>query len=180
MEIPIFDTSERERVVEVTASSEEMDLHSEDYSLENDVIVVCTLNRTGDLVRVEGKASTHMTVECARCLEPFPLEVAGIFTFVVKRLPLGMTIPEDEEEKGEDAEEFIYVEHTVTSIDIIEFVRDAIILALPMRVLCSDDCKGLCVVCGTNRNESECGCESGDTDPRWKALTGMVPGNRKK
>lgn len=180
MEIPIFDTSERERVVEVNVSAEEIDIHSEDYSLDNAVRVTCTLHRSGELARVEGKVFTVMNVECARCLEPFQMEVDGNFSFVVKRLPLGVAIPENEEESDDDAEEFIFVEHGVTSIDIIDFVRDAIILALPMRVLCREDCKGLCVVCGNNRNEKECGCETGDTDPRWRALTGVIPDSRKQ
>ncbi len=180
MEIPIFVTSDREWKVEVTATAEEMDIQSEDFSLEDGVRVACTEYRNGDLVRVEGEASATLTVPCARCLEPSQVKVCGPFSFVVNRMPLGVALPEGEEEAEEGEEEFIFVEHTATSIDITAFVRDAIILALPLRVLCREDCKGLCVVCGKNRNEGECGCETRETDPRWRALAGTVPENRKK
>ena len=178
MEIPIFDTSEREQVIEVTGSAEEMDIQSEDFSLRDDVRVACTLHRTGDLVRVEGTATAALTAQCARCLEPSGIEVSGPFSFVIRRMTVGEVVTEDEAAADGDEEEFISVEHTVTSVDITGFVRDAIILALPIRVLCREDCKGLCVVCGNNRNESDCGCESGDADPRWRALNEVISENR--
>ena len=180
MEIPIFDTSERERVIEVTGSAEEMVIQTEDFTLQDDVRVSCTLHLNGDLLKVEGVATATMTAQCARCLETFPMEVSGQFLFVVMRLTLGMAIPEGEDEAGEGDREFIYVQHDATSLDITDFVRDAIILSLPMRVLCGEDCKGLCGVCGNNRNERECGCASGATDPRWQALGGIISDKRKQ
>lgn len=180
MEISIFDTVERERAFEESGSAAEMDIQSDDFSLEDSVHVSGTLFRNGDLTRVEGTASAGLTVQCARCLEPFHLDVSGPFSFVVKRLPLGMTVPGSEEESGKDEEEFIFVEQTVTTLDITGFVRDAIILALPIRVLCREDCRGLCVRCGHNRNEGECRCEAGGTDPRWGALNEMISNKRKQ
>jgi uncharacterized protein len=174
MEIPVFDSSDRERVIELTDSAGEMDIQSEDFSLEKDVKVTCTLYRSGELVRVEGRVSAIISMECARCLEPAEMEVEGTFLLVVKRLPLGEVLSESESEAADDEEEFIFVEHTVTSIDITGFVRDAIILELPLRVLCRDDCKGLCVVCGHNLNEGDCGCKTNEKDPRWQMLKGLI------
>lgn len=180
MEITIFRSLEREQVVELIGSAEEMNIQSEDFSLDDDVRVTCRLHRNGDLIRVEGNASASLNAQCARCLDPFRMDVVGFFTFVVKRLPLGIPIPADAEEGDEDSEEFIFVEHDVTSIDITDIVRDSIILALPMKVLCRENCLGLCPVCGSNRNDGDCGCETSETDPRWKSLIGLINRDNKK
>ena len=58
-------------------------------------------------------------------------------------------------------------------IDIDELVREQVILAIPVRVLCREDCRGLCPTCGADRNFKECGCESAETDPRWAALKNL-------
>ena len=56
------------------------------------------------------------------------------------------------------------------SIDLDELVREQILLALPTRHLCREDCKGLCQKCGADLNAGDCSCEQGETDPRWAAL----------
>ena len=55
-------------------------------------------------------------------------------------------------------------------IDLVNRVRDAIALELPLRVFCRQDCKGLCSTCGQNLNESDCDCSAEQIDPRWEAL----------
>ena len=57
-------------------------------------------------------------------------------------------------------------------IDLGDLVRDAVVLDLPLAPLCREDCKGLCGVCGTDRNEAACGCEP-DRDPRWATLDAL-------
>ena len=55
-------------------------------------------------------------------------------------------------------------------IDINHVIREHLLLALPMNIVCGDDCKGLCTQCGANRNATQCGCESEKIDPRWADL----------
>jgi uncharacterized protein len=55
-------------------------------------------------------------------------------------------------------------------IDLSELLRESLLLELPMRPLCSDDCVGLCSVCGKNLNQGPCGCVHDDVDPRWAVL----------
>jgi uncharacterized protein len=52
-------------------------------------------------------------------------------------------------------------------------LREQVLLSLPARTLCQQDCKGLCPRCGENRNQTECSCEQGPSDPRWEALAGL-------
>ena len=54
------------------------------------------------------------------------------------------------------------------AIDIDELVKEQILLAVPDHVLCDESCKGICVVCGANKNSVECGCETREIDPRWR------------
>ena len=58
-------------------------------------------------------------------------------------------------------------------IDVDEIVREQILLAVPARVLCVEDCKGICATCGTDLNAGDCNCESQDVDPRWAALKSL-------
>ena len=60
-----------------------------------------------------------------------------------------------------------------TQVDLAPLVRDAVLLGLPPAPLCHEGCQGLCPVCGANRNETPCGCETGSADPRWAALDAL-------
>ncbi len=56
------------------------------------------------------------------------------------------------------------------AIDVDEIVKEQILLAVPTRMLCREDCKGICPECGIDRNTGECSCVAEDIDPRWAAL----------
>ena len=84
---------------------------------------------------------------CGRCLEPVEEEVSA------DNICLFLEIGDEEE------------------MDISEDIRSEMLLALPMTLLCSDDCRGLCPVCGANRNRTVCGCEPPAAGPScWDAL----------
>ena len=51
-----------------------------------------------------------------------------------------------------------------------DVLREQVLLALPLKVTCREDCKGLCVHCGQNLNEGQCSCSTAIEDPRWTAL----------
>ena len=58
-------------------------------------------------------------------------------------------------------------------IDLDQVVRDAVVLELPPAPLCRDDCRGLCPICGADRNDTDCDCVEDDDDPRWAALRSL-------
>ncbi len=96
---------------------------------------------------VEGKVATRLSGLCGRCLEPVEEEVSA------DNICLFLEIGDEEE------------------MDISEDIRSEMLLALPMTLLCSDDCRGLCPVCGANRNRTVCGCEPPAAGPScWDAL----------
>ena len=58
-------------------------------------------------------------------------------------------------------------------LDADDAVREALILSFPMRLLCSEDCPGLCPVCGKPLREGACGCVTREVDPRWAPLAAL-------
>lgn len=102
--------------------------------------------------RVEGPAA----YECARCLTSHPTEVA----VEVCELFSGSG--------GEDSYRLVG-----TEMDLEPMLRDAVTLALPLRPLCREDCKGLCARCGNDLNAGPCDCAGDDIDPRWEALAAL-------
>jgi len=76
-------------------------------------------------------------------------------------------------ESPEDLQEFEEVQYLspdTNIIDLGEDVRQFLILSLPLKILCREDCAGLCPVCGANRNRSSCSCTTEEGDPRWAEL----------
>jgi uncharacterized protein len=87
-------------------------------------------------------------------------------------------IPGSEYESGRVAE-LTEAEMSVSvfdgyAIDVDEIVKEQILLAVPTRMLCREDCKGICPECGADRNKGDCNCTTNDTDPRWAALKNLI------
>ena len=101
---------------------------------------------------------------CDRCLEEtkgFGAERSGI-QFLVQA-----DVKEEEAELNDDDMGIVYVEED--EIDLDDIIRQEISFFLPVRMVCEENCKGLCHKCGQNLNSGSCGCEK-DADPRWTAL----------
>jgi uncharacterized protein len=71
------------------------------------------------------------------------------------------------------AEDLILSAYEGDAVDLDEVVREQLLLALPSRHLCREDCQGLCQKCGANLNDGHCSCEQGEVDPRWAALANL-------
>jgi uncharacterized protein len=120
--------------------------------------------------RVRGRATSRLELQCGRCLEPFemPVEVS----FDIRYLPVEQNDGEGEHEiADEDLDAAYYREG---SLDIIDLLREQFQLALPMKPLCTEACRGLCPLCGTNLNSKQCGCTPKWEDPRLAALKGLL------
>lgn len=137
------------------------------------------LSKVSGGVLLEGKMTVQVAASCKRCLVEARRTLPVSFTLNLvprDRVP-GADELEAGEDKGkgeragsfdlEDADEEVFDGKT---IDLDPIVREQVLLALPMDVVCKDDCKGLCPMCGQNLNEKQCGCESTYVDPRFAAL----------
>ncbi len=104
--------------------------------------------------------------ECARCLRSarYPMTLQIEEEFLPRLDPItGGPLPDPD-----DPDAFMI--DTQHVLDMTEAARQAWLLALPMQVLCRDDCAGLCPDCGADRNAGDCGCKQGPIDVRWAAL----------
>jgi uncharacterized protein len=114
--------------------------------------------RVGDMVEVEGEIRTSVRLSCGRCLVEFvaPLETAFALTFARKRPAGDEPAAPDVQEIGADAAGLVYFQGE--EIDLTEGIQEQVILALPLRPLCSEACKGLCTRCGADLNTDACRC----------------------
>ncbi len=95
---------------------------------------------------LDGDTKVRVVIPCARCLEP---------------VGVGLTIQFHLEM---DIEKNDYIDGY--NLDVDQLVHDEALLVWPEKVLCREDCKGLCSICGQNLNDGSCGCENADLDPR--------------
>lgn len=124
------------------------------------------IRRAGNEVFVNGHVDTRAQVECDRCLKPVEIPVSADFE---------LEYITDSEYETSSAAELTEAEMAVAvfdgeAIDVDEIVKEQILLTVPTRMLCREDCKGICPQCGTDRNTGECDCVSKEIDPRWAAL----------
>lgn len=121
-------------------------------------------------IRVRGRVSSVLQLNCSRCSEPFSFSVHEDFTVRY----LGPLTGEVEEKHALDVEELDVDFLHEDLINVSELIRENILLALPAKPLCREGCRGLCPQCGTNLNEGTCRCRSGSPDPRWRGLKRLL------
>lgn len=117
-------------------------------------------------IRLRGKLETDLEVSCARCLEPVSLPVKRSFDLLYR--PLGIDAGHEELSVTDAEAEIGYYQGEGLLLE--DTLREQVLLAVPLKALCREDCKGLCPHCGKNLNESACSCADEVEDPRWDAL----------
>jgi uncharacterized protein len=150
--------------------AEEVELEEEGAQLVSDAEVEGQASRKGEQVRLRGTIRTEVELLCDRCLKPerAPLAVEFDTSFIPQEVEVGKQ--ENVELLTEDLGLSAY---EGDAVDLDELVREQILLALPSRHLCREDCKGLCQKCGANLNAGDCSCEQSEPDPRWAALADL-------
>jgi uncharacterized protein len=117
-------------------------------------------------IRVQGDLATSVETACARCLEPVAREVAREFELLYR--PRGVDAGRQEISVTQAEAEIGY--YVGEGVELKDILGEQILLEVPMKVVCREDCKGLCLTCGHNLNESDCRCPPTVSDPRWQAL----------
>lgn len=150
--------------------AEEVDLEDEGARLVAAADVRGSASRKGEEVRLRGEIRTEVELLCDRCLAPArtPLAVEFDTSFIPREVEAAK-----EENVELAAEDLILSAYDDDAVDLDELVREQIMLAIPSRRLCKEDCKGLCLKCGTDLNAGHCSCEQGEADPRWSALADL-------
>lgn len=140
---------------------EALDLTEDDVSLEGQVVADFTLHNGGELILLDGSLHFSVKGECGRCLKPF---VQPLVSTLEERY-----YPEGTENLPDDA--FTY---KFDVVDVTDALRESLLLTVPARMLCKPDCKGICPVCGADRNVAPCNCDTRTIDPRLQALEALL------
>jgi uncharacterized protein len=110
-------------------------------------------------ILLSGTLEAECRVECDLCLESFDL---------VFEVPLALIVIRDA--NGEDESDAWVIYQMRGEADLSEALREAVLIALPQKLVCRQDCLGLCPECGVNRNHTSCHCRQVEVDPRWNGL----------
>ncbi|HEY2383647.1 MAG TPA: DUF177 domain-containing protein [Terriglobia bacterium] len=127
-----------------------------------------TAERAGAEIRINGSLSTLLECLCSRCLEATRVEIQKPFDLFFRQRDEELFDEDEEIELEEDETRTAFF--TGTKLAIADVLREQVLLALPMKVLCRVDCKGLCPVCGINSNTAACTCPGEDFSPHMDVL----------
>lgn len=139
----------------------ELDITAADLALKGKVQIEGALSNVGDVLLLEAQLTAVVQRICSRCLQGFTAETSA--SVVEKYYPVGSV--------GVESDAYVY---NTDIVDITEPLRESLLLAEPLRVLCKEDCLGICPVCGADRNVRPCGCDTGTIDPRLAALKQFI------
>ncbi|MBW7888864.1 MAG: DUF177 domain-containing protein [Bacteroidetes bacterium] len=109
---------------------------------------------------IAARANAHF--ECDRCLKEFDRLIENTFHAIY--------VWDANDAAAEENDEYHVLSEGVNMINIAPEVREYLLLAVPVKVLCREDCKGLCPICGNNLNDAACECENDEIDDRWSVL----------
>ena len=154
--------SENEKHLDINYKLDLSNLIYSTYNpIKNGVSVVGSLYSKADVLYLDINISFEFFGFCDRCAE----EVKKDFNFNIKRIVV------EKLENEEDDDDYIVVNNR--ELDLDELVNEEVSLSLPNKILCKDDCKGLCPKCGANLNFKQCDCKK-DVDPRMAALLQLL------
>lgn len=154
----------KDKVVKINApiELERFDYQGDSYEFAHKEPVELTITNLGNKnVLIEGSTNISLTLFCSRCLKKviYPMEISFL-----REVDFNLT----EEERAEGLDETNYIIGYNLDVDIL--IYDEALIGFPMKLLCSEDCKGLCRNCGTNLNEKTCDCDTFSYDPRMSVI----------
>ncbi|MFZ0060879.1 MAG: DUF177 domain-containing protein [Pyrinomonadaceae bacterium] len=151
---------------------DELQLNEDRVTVVRPPRVAGRIQQSDSKITVKGEVSAELQLECDRCLKSLLIPVAN--TFEVEYVTPDIYRAGQAAELLDDDLSLSVFEGE--AVDIDELVREQLLLALPAQVLCREECKGLCPVCGGDRNLTDCKCQEAETDPRWAGLKEIVNG----
>lgn len=125
--------------------------------------------REYDHIRVEGRVETRVSLSCARCLAAYDAQLDSSFTIFYTK---DRGVPQDEEVELTERE-LISATYEGDEIDLAPEVAEHVIMELPVKPLCSENCRGLCSRCGIDLNNSSCDCDTKGGGSAFSALKNL-------
>ena len=129
-------------------------VYGETYPVSIEPFHISLYNLENNKFKIDGNFKAHTSMLCDRCLDTVDVPIEGVFEF---EFPIDQGSPVFEDE-------CCFIEEH--QLDVIKLLKNELLINWPAKVLCSPSCKGICPVCGKNRNLGECGCDREVLDPR--------------
>lgn len=174
MKIRVSDITEKEKIIESTAQASAYPTLLQvqgagECAFLKPVVASLSIIREYGHIRVKGKVETSIGLNCSRCLADFTVDVASNFTIYFTR-STGDT-EEDEVELAE--EDLLSVTYSGDEIDLSNEIAEQVLLEIPYKPLCKEDCLGLCPECGVDRNSNACICLEKQATMAFSSLRGF-------
>jgi len=145
-----------------------VDLGAENIRQVGNLDWAASAERVGAEIRITGKLDTTVELACSRCLDPARIQVSKPFDLFFRERDEAMFDEDEEVELHEnDTRTAFFIG---TKLAISDILREQILLTVPMKALCTIDCKGLCPTCGTNLNSGSCECPAEEFNPHMDTL----------
>lgn len=148
--------------IEAPLERKSFKLNGHDYEFVNKDPVELTISHLGEKkVIVDVKTKLSLMIPCSRCLE-------GVETFFDINVSKNLDFNDSDDDRIMELDETNYINGYNLDVDLL--VYDELLVDFPLKVLCNEDCKGICSVCGQNLNLGACQCESTSVDPRMSVI----------
>ena len=160
--LSILSQDGKEQELQIPLEMDTFQNRGESYQIaEKEDLHVHLIHKGNKLVEMTGDVKLVVMIPCARCLEPVtvPFDIEFEYELDMKKT---------EEERMADLDEMDFL--SGLEIDVEKLVYNEILVNWPIRVLCKDDCQGICSHCGGNLNKETCECDTHELDPRMAAI----------
>lgn len=145
--------------------------NADEIAFEAPIRFQLRFQKSGQLVEVDGRFETRVSLSCGRCLQPYEKKLGGEFAFTFT--PLVDEVFDDEDEVELDTDELGLVYYKDDCLELQQPLQDQLVMALPISPVCRKECKGLCTECGCNLNIDQCKCEKKIFNNKFSALSGL-------
>lgn len=163
MKLRLNSLKEGTQTIELTLSKE--DLAITETSFQQPIFAKLNIYKGMHEITFKGKLNTDLNLVCDRCLEPYKLNLEASFQSILAPIK---SLSSDIDEN------IIPMTPQTNEVDLTPFTRDALLIEIPMKKICSENCKGICPSCGKNLNINTCRCENKKIDDRWKPLENLL------
>jgi uncharacterized protein len=143
----------------------------EDFRVVDRVELGMDIAKADSRFELAGRLTAVLELSCSRCLEPLRWPVDATFRLRYQPSSFDVAVEGD---RAVDEDDFEVAFYEGDTIDLGQLMREQFYLALPMKPLCRDECRGLCPVCGANRNTTTCACDAAWGDPRLAGLKDLL------
>ena len=175
--LDIFSFEEGENNINLVWHPEEIEIDDDKIGLPEDLTLELLCFRHGLEISCTGRVQTTVILECVRCLEKFEYHLNEPIDFIVR---LAAGAPLRDKLWNEDV---VRLDQYGGKLDLTPRIHDAILLGIPQYPLCSEDCRGLCPVCGANLNKTKCEHyqqkSKKNIDERWEKLRTLIKLDKK-